>query len=196
MSLSEYAINLLLVASVVRQLRGRRLTWFGLSWPVAVVASAAITYLRGYPAGGNNTVLVVCGGIAGAVLGASCGWLSRVYTDPAQHIIVRATGLAALLWVLGTGSRLAFALYAEHGGYPRIEAFDAAHGITDTRTWATCLILMALTEVLARTAFLAPRLRAAQRTGSAPPTGPAGRVSVTAFPAVFMSRFRRPRIRQ
>ena len=167
MSFSEYAINPILVASVVRQLRGRRLTWVGLSWPLALVAWAAITYLRGYPAGGSSTVLVACGSIVGVVLGASCGWLSRVYATPDQHVIVRATGVAALLWVLGTGSRLAFALYAEHGGYPRIEAFDTSHGIASTRTWATCLILMALAEVLARTAFLGPRLRAAQRSGLA-----------------------------
>ena len=58
-------------------------------------------------------------------------------------------------------------LYAEHGGYPGIEAFDASHHITGFQTWETCLILMALAEVLARTAFLAPRLWAARRAGGA-----------------------------
>jgi hypothetical protein len=163
MSVTDYLVNILLVASVLRQLRGRRLTWFGLAWPLALVVWAAITYLRGYPAGGGNAVLVACGAVAGTVLGALCGRLSRV--DAASgRIMVRATGLAALLWVLGTGSRLAFELYAEHGGYPGIEAFDASHGITSIQAWATCLILMALAEVLARTAFLAPRLWAARHT--------------------------------
>jgi hypothetical protein len=163
MDRSGYLINLLLVASVLRQLRGRHLTWLGLSWPIAAVVWAAITYLRGFPAGGNNTALVVAGVIAGVVLGALCGWLSRVYSDSESRVIVRATGLAALMWTVGTGSRLAFEFFAEHGGYPQIEAFDRAHQIAGTRTWATCLILMALAEVLARTAFLAPRLWAEQR---------------------------------
>ncbi len=158
MSATDYAINILLVASVLRQLRGRRLTWFGLSWPIAAVVWAATTYLHGYPTGGDNVALVVSGVVAGAALGGACGWLSPVYARQDGRLIVRATGLVALLWVLGTGSRLAFELYAEHGGYPHIEAFDTAHHITGTQTWATCLILMALAEVLARTAFLAPRL--------------------------------------
>jgi hypothetical protein len=164
---TDYLINVLLVASVLRQLRGRRLTWFSLGWPIALVAWAAVTYLRGYPAGGNNLVLVTGCAAAGIVLGGLCGWLSRVYAGPGGRITVRATGLAALLWVLGTGSRLAFVLYAEHGGYPRIEAFDASHHITSFQTWETSLILMALTEVLARTAFLAPRLWATRHGGEA-----------------------------
>jgi hypothetical protein len=167
MSATDYLINVLLVASVLRQLRGRRLTWFSLSWPIALVAWAGLTYLRGYPAGGNNTLLVAGCAATGIALGGLCGWLSRVYAIPGGRIMVRATGLAALLWVLGTGSRLAFVLYAEHGGYPAIEAFDASHHITSFQTWETCLILMALTEVLARTAFLAPRLWATRQAGSA-----------------------------
>jgi hypothetical protein len=53
-------------------------------------------------------------------------------------------------------------------------AFDKAHSITSPQTWATCLILMALTEVLARTAILAHRLWIADRH---PPPGPAGDLS-------------------
>ncbi len=171
MSLSDYLINILLITSVLRQLHGRHLTWFGLSWPIALVVYFAITYLRGYPTGGSDTALVIGGALAGSVLGGLCGRLSRVYTSPQGRIIVRATGLAAALWVLGTGSRLGFELYSEHGGYTAIKTFDAAHHITSVQTWATCLILMALAEVLARTAFLAPRLWNAQRTNPALPTG-------------------------
>jgi len=167
MPMTDYLINVLLVATVLRQLRGRRLTWLSLSWPIALVAWAAITYLRGYPAGGNNTLLAAGGAAAGIVLGGLCGWLSRVDSRDGR-IMVRATGLAALLWVLGTGSRLVFVLYAGHGGYSAIEAFDAGHGITGFQTWETCLILMALTEVLARTALLAPRLRAARHAVETP----------------------------
>ena len=163
MSGSDYVINLLLVASVLRQLRGRRLTWLGLGWPLALVVWAAFTYLHATSTDGNNAALIVLGAVVGTLLGALCGRLSRVYSDPQHRIMVRATGPAALLWVIGTGCRFAFALYAEHGGFPAIEAFDTAHRITSTQTWATCLILMALAEVLARTTFLAPKLWKTQR---------------------------------
>jgi hypothetical protein len=162
-TVGDYAVNILLVASVLRQLRGRHLTWFGLGWPIAVVIAAAFGYLRGVPTTGGNITLVLFGAFAGATLGALCGLLSRVYRANDGQIVVRATGLVAALWVLGTGSRLAFELYAEHGGYPSIRSFDAAHRITSTQTWATCLIVMALAEVLLRTAILAPRLTATQR---------------------------------
>ncbi|MBW8078759.1 MAG: DUF1453 domain-containing protein [Gallionella sp.] len=160
--MTDYLINILLVASVMRQLRGRRLTWFGLGWPIALVIWAAINYLRGYPTGGSNILLVVCGAVIGAILGGLCGRLSRVFWRDDDRLIVQATGAAALLWVLGTGSRLAFELYAEHGGYSHIETFDVGHHIAGVQTWATSLILMALGEVLARTAFLAPRLLASK----------------------------------
>jgi hypothetical protein len=158
-----YAANVLLVASVLRQLRGRRLTWVSLGWPIVLVLWAGITYVHGTSTAGNNTVLIVFGTAAGAVLGAFAGGLSLVYTDQQNRIMVRATRLAALLWVVGTAGRLAFELYAEHGGYPEITAFDRAHRITSTRVWATSLVLMALAEVLARTVFLAPRLWTIER---------------------------------
>jgi hypothetical protein len=59
--------------------------------------------------------------------------------------------------VVGVGSRLAFQLYATHGGAPSIARFSAAHHITSGEAWVATLIVMALTEVVGRSAVLAAR---------------------------------------
>ncbi|HEY1444881.1 MAG TPA: hypothetical protein VGF51_08270, partial [Acidimicrobiales bacterium] len=57
----------------------------------------------------------------------------------------------------GTGGRLAFQVWATHGGGPSIAHFSAGHGITSTTAWTAALILMALSEVVVRTGVLAWR---------------------------------------
>lgn len=167
MSLEEYAFNLLLVAVVIRQLRGRHLTPLGLLWPLGLVLWAAVSYLHGIPTAGNDLPLTVVGAAAGAVLGVACAVLTRVFADGDGRIMAKATGLAALLWVVGVGSRLAFALYGEHGGGPSIARFSAAHAITSTAAWTACLILMSLSEVVGRTAVLGLRAVHVKRSLSA-----------------------------
>ncbi len=163
MSFEEYLFNIALIALVIRQIRGRKLTWFSLVWPIGLVAYAAVTYLRSVPAHGNNIALVAAGAITGMALGCLCGRLTRIYRNRDGVVFAKATSTAATFWVIGVGSRLGFALYAKHGGEASIAAFSAAHAITSEAAWTACLILMALAEVLARTAFLAPRLRQLQK---------------------------------
>lgn len=165
MSLSDYLLNTALIVLVVRQVRGKKLTWFGLAWPIGLVAYVGATYLRSVPEDGNDLALVIAGTMTGVVLGCLCGWLTRVYRSPDGVVVAKATGMAAALWVIGVGSRLGFALYAEHGGQASITAFSVAHAITGAAAWTACLILMALAEVLGRTAFLAPKLTRARREG-------------------------------
>ena len=55
------------------------------------------------------------------------------------------------------GTRLAFQLYASHGGEAAIGRFSAAHAITSNEAWVAALILMAMGEVLARTLVLGVR---------------------------------------
>ncbi len=156
MSWSEWLISAALVAAVVRQLRGRRLTTVALCWPVGLVLVAAAEYLRGLPADGTGLVLVLGAGVVGAALGVGCGRLTRLRRAPDRAVVAQATGLAALLWVVGMSARGGFALYAEHGGQAAIGRFSAAHALTGT-VWTDGLLLMALTEVLGRTATLAWR---------------------------------------
>lgn len=159
MNFDDYAISLLLMFSIVRQLRGRPLTWFGLTWPVVLVAYAGFEYLGTFPRQGHNLAFVLVLSAGGAALGLACGWLSRVYRA-GEKAMVRSTGAAAVLWILGVGGRLAFGLYAEHGGAATIVRASSHLGVTGFAAWAAGLMLMSLLEVLGRTIVLAPRMLA------------------------------------
>ena len=173
MSLADYGVNLLLVALVIRQIRGKKLTAFGLLWPVGLVAWAGETYLHAIPTAGNDVPLILTGALTGAVLGCACGLLTRIHRQPDGTLVAKATSIAALLWVLGVGARMGFALYAQNGGGPAIARFSADNHITSGAAWTACLILMSLTEVLGRTALLATRAATTPRLAStAPKTTP------------------------
>ncbi len=154
MSTTDYLLNGVLIALVVLQLRGRRLTARALLLPVAVVAYIAVEYLHGVPTGGNDLTLGVIGGAAGVVLGVGCGLATAVFRRADGTTIAKAGPIAAVLWVAGIGARLAFELYSTHGGGPAIERFSASHDITTAEAWVACLILMALCEVITRTATI------------------------------------------
>jgi hypothetical protein len=105
--------------------------------------------------------------ITGLALGALAGKCTVVSRRDDGAVIARATLATVVLWTAGTIGRLVFGLYAEHGGGPSIVAFSRAHGL-DIQAWTAALTLMALAEVLGRTATLAPRALHAARDASAP----------------------------
>jgi hypothetical protein len=165
MSIEDYVLNLLLVALVFRQIRGKKLTAFGLVWPVALVGAAGFAYLRSIPTGGNDLALVVVCGLTGAVLGCLCGRLTRIHGLPDGTQLAKATGAAALLWVVGVGARMGFAMYAENGGAGEIGRFSTDHHITGAAAWTAALILMSLAEVVGRSGMLAARSNRAAKVG-------------------------------
>lgn len=158
MNTTDYLLNGLMVFSIVRQLRGRRLAGINLALPLIIVAYVATSYLRTIPDSGHDLVLLALGMGVGLTLGVLCGLTTVIYPGRGSVLFVRATGIAAALWVLGVGARLGFALYAQHGGAPMIERFSAAHALS-MQAWVAALILMALTEVVSRTAVLLVRSR-------------------------------------
>ena len=173
MSTIDWLLPLLLVQSVVRQLRGKHLGLFALLWPIGLVAWAAITYVRGFPPKTADLALVVGCGLTGAALGALAGYSSHVYRRPDGQLMVRSTAATVVLWTLGTIGRLVFALYATNGGGPTIARFSAVNGLT-LGAWASALTLMALAEVGGRTAVLVPRALATRRPDNPQPSaGPA-----------------------
>ena len=158
MNTTEYLLSAVLILVVVLQIRGRKLTAWNLITPFLIVGYATFTYLHSLPTSGNDPVLVLVGIAAGLTLGCLSGLVSLVYFDTNGVAYVRATWLAAGLWILGVGSRLAFSLYAQHGGGASIVRFTSAHALTND-AWAAALILMALTEVVTRTLVLVVRSR-------------------------------------
>lgn len=156
MSVEDVLIELALVAVVVRQLRGRRITALGLLWPVGLVLWAGARYLTAAPSTGGDAALLSLGVLAGAALGVGCAAATRVLrTDGA--LVARASVAAAALWVVGVGARLGFALVAEHGG-GAIAAFSTVHHLT-LAGWTAALLAMSLAEVLARSGGIALRAR-------------------------------------
>jgi hypothetical protein len=157
MSITDYAIDILLIAVVLLQVRGRRLTLRSLLLPLAIATWAAANYLHGVPTAGNDLLLVgLCAGV-GAVLGVLCALFTSVKPGSDGTPFAKAGIAAAIFWVVGVGTRFAFQLYATHGGAAAIGRFSAAHAITSSNAWTAALVLMAIAEVVMRTGIVAWR---------------------------------------
>ena len=132
MTFTDYLIDISLIAIVLFQVRGRRITTRGLLLPVGIVTYVAFTYLRGVPTAGNDLILVLgCAGL-GALLGGLAGRFTSVHPDGEGIPVAKAGLAAAALWILGTGGRLAFQVYATHGGERRSSASAPP---TASRAW-------------------------------------------------------------
>jgi hypothetical protein len=158
MNATGYVINAILVLLVLRQIRESRLDLISLVLPVALVAGAAAYYLRAVPTAGNDIALDLTLAATGAALGIGCAMATRMRRGGDGVALARAGGVAAVLWVAGIGSRMAFAFFSGHGAGPAIARFSAVHSITSADAWVAALVIMALTEVTARLVVL--RLRA------------------------------------
>jgi hypothetical protein len=166
MTFSDYLIDITLIALVLVQIRARRLTVKALVLPLGLVSYVAYTYLRGVPSSHNDLFLIVGAAVVGATLGGLAGRFTSVTRAADGSVWAKAGAAAAALWILGTGGRLAFQLYASHGGGSSIAHFSASHGITSATAWTAALILMALSEATMRTGVLGWRFYSLQ--GDAP----------------------------
>ncbi len=158
MSASDYIFSAIFIALILRQVRGRRLTTRGMLIPIAIVAVAARRYLHGIPTAGNDLVLVVACVLIGAALGCASGLATAVRPSPDGTPIAQAGAVAVILWIIGTGSRLVFGLYATNGGEHVIASVSKALAINGA-AWAPALILMAFAEVIGRYGILAVRAK-------------------------------------
>ena len=152
MNTIDYLISVALILLVVRQMRPRRLTVVGLMWPLPLIAWAAVDYVKVPELSGNNGLMFAGCTIAGVLFGVGCGVATRIYRENGS-CKVQSTTLALLFWLLGVGGRLAFGIFAEHGGGEWIYTFSISHGLR-LETWGTALISMALCEVASRTTVL------------------------------------------
>src|SRR3984885_6968898 len=178
MTLTDYLINIALIALVILQIRGSRLDLKSAIRPVILVAAAAVYYLRAFPTAGNDVILyAVLGGI-GLVLGIGCGATTRVWRASDGHGYAKAGVIAAALWIIGIGSRFAFEEYSSPGGAPPIANFSLSPHITRENAWGAALLLRALAEVIAR--LIVIRIRGARTRQTGEPLNAARRQTVAA----------------
>src|SRR5580698_4306943 len=116
MTFSDYLIDISLIGLVLFQVRGRRITTHALLLPVGIVIYVAFTYLKAIPTAGNDLFLILGCAAVGALLGGLAGHFTSVRANADGIPVAKAGLLAAGLWILGTGGRLSFQLYASHGG--------------------------------------------------------------------------------
>jgi hypothetical protein len=162
MTTTEYALNLALVGLVLLQVRGITITKAALLVPVVMTTWIATSLLKAIPTGGNDLVLELGGALAGALLGALAA-LATAVTRQGSTALAKAGPVAACLWIAGIGARVAFSLWVGHGGGPAVRDFSITHHITGGPAWGTAFILMAITEVVARTGVIFVKTR---RTGA------------------------------
>lgn len=168
MTTTDWILDITLLLLVLRQLRVTRIDRRFWLLPTAIITWVAHSYLHGLPTGGNDLALIVTFVLIGTALGIGGGLATRVWSD-GQGVLVKATGLAAVLWVLGMGSRMAFSVWSSHGGAPDLASFSAAHHITSGQAWVTAFVLMAFAEVGTRLATILIRAQLTPRPEFAEP---------------------------
>ncbi|HET6964840.1 MAG TPA: hypothetical protein VFH58_08705 [Acidimicrobiales bacterium] len=167
MTTTEYILNIGLVGLVVLQIRGHKITRTRLLLPVVATVWVASQFLHSIPTAGNDLVLVAVLASVGAALGVAAGLATTVRRD-GPGAFARAGALAAALWVVGIGARMAFSIWVTHGGQASVARFSAAHAITSSAAWTAGFVLMAMLEVAIRTGILYAK---ALRTGAEIPRG-------------------------
>lgn len=167
MTLTAYLLNLTLVGLVVLQIKGHRVTRTRLLVPVALTIVGAGQFLHAIPLQGGDAVLEGALALTGATLGTLAGYTTSIRRS-GEGAVAKAGPTAAVLWVLGIGARVGFSLWVAHGGQTTVAAFSASAHITSGDAWVAGFILMAMAEVVARTAAIFVRT---VRSGAVVPRG-------------------------
>ncbi len=167
MTFIDWVVDTALILIVVRQLRVSRFDRRAVVLPLAICAFVANHYVHAVPSAGNDVALMAGLTAVGLTFGSLSAAATRVWSDGGRYALVQAGRAAAAVWVLGMGSRMAFAVWASHGGWPTIARFSAQHHISPD-AWTAALVFMALAEVMSRIAILAARSRRAVASTPAP----------------------------
>jgi hypothetical protein len=168
MNFSDYLIDSVLVLLVLIQIKERPMTRKALIRPLVILSIAVVNYLHGIPTQGNDLVLVAVLAVVGGVIGVASG-VSAVFARRSDGVVTLRSGwLSGFFWVLGMGSRFAFAYWASHSGAGQVASFSASHQIAGAEAWTVALLAMAAFEVCGRTVTLAGRWHNMQSGQAAP----------------------------
>lgn len=153
MTLTDYLLNAALIGLVVLQIRGHRVTAVRLLVPVVLTIWGATQFLQSVPTAGSDLALEVCLVFAGSCLGVLAALTTGIHRD-GEGAIAKAGTAAAILWVVGIGARVGFYIWVTHGGQAAVSSFSSSVHVTSGAAWAAGFILMAMAEVVSRTAVL------------------------------------------
>jgi hypothetical protein len=162
MTTLDYILDSALVLLVLIQIPERRLTTKALVRPMVILAIAVANYFHGIPTAGNDLVLVGAVALMGLLIGVASGQAVRMRRGEDGEVLARSGWASAFFWVLGMGSRFAFAVWISHGGAASVQQFSAQHSITSAEAWTVALLAMAVFEVTGRSLVLAARRRQLQ----------------------------------
>src|SRR4051794_16086678 len=172
MSTTDYVVDILLIVVIFRQLRERPYTLRTAILPIGIMVWAGFHYLHGLEVAGNDLVLITLLALSGLALGAASGATTFMWLDEKSGVLGRVGFYACLTWIIGMGSRFAFAVYANSsGGGARVAEFSRDHAISGSQAWTTALVAMAFAGLLARVVFLQGR-RAPSHLADASPSMP------------------------
>ncbi len=157
MSITDYLIDSTLVLLVLLQIKERTLTTKSLVRPLVILAIAVSNYFHGIPTAGNDLVLIAVLATFGLSIGIASGQTVRMRPGADGGVLARAGWASAIFWVIGMGSRFAFAVWVSHGGAATVGQFSAQHAITSSQAWTAALLAMAVFEVCGRTLVMAAR---------------------------------------
>ncbi|MDE3132766.1 MAG: hypothetical protein KGL15_01725 [Acidobacteriota bacterium] len=168
MSTSTYIIDSALVLLVLLQIKERTLTAKQLIRPLIILGIAVANYLHGIPTQGNDLVLVGVLAVIGGLIGTASGVTVIMRRRADGTTSFRSGWVSGFFWVLGMGSRFAFAWWAAHGGVGSIASFSAAHHITGGDVWTAALLAMAVFEVVGRTLVMTLRWKGTEALAAIP----------------------------
>ncbi len=153
MTLVQWIIDISLVFIVIRQIQTTKIDWLFIAVPAAIVALTSWYYIEGFEiTGANLTVLSICAAI-GIITGVAGGLVTKVWYEGGESY-AKAGLAAASIWVVSMGARLAFIIWATHGGEQALTNFSIDHGITSASVYQTSLVVLALLEVVLRFAII------------------------------------------
>jgi hypothetical protein len=165
MTTTDYILDSLLVLLVLYQIKERELTTRMLIRPLVILAIVVATYFHGVPTAGNDLVLLAALAVLGGLIGVASGQTMLMRRGPHGEVLARSGWTSGFFWVLGMGSRFAFAIWISHGGAAPIAHFSAEHSITSVQAWTVALLAMAVFEVCGRTLVQATRRRQLEQGG-------------------------------
>ena len=168
MSTSTYIIDSALVLLVLLQIKERKLTSRQLIRPLIILGAAVASYLNGIPTQGNDLVLLGVLAVVGGLIGVASGVTVIMHRKSDGTTTFRSGWASGVFWVLGMGSRFAFAWWSTHGGISSIASFSATHHITSGEAWTAALLAMAVFEVVGRTLVMAYRWKGSELLAAVP----------------------------